>query len=632
MGTDQISFEYNNFKKKTVKDSDNACPDPVKKICLYGDAKYAHGGLDVDYSFDGWGAAVYSEQIRFRNKQTNQTASFTSEFTFTIEYTGYQNASGILAFFMSDFPFHPSSGYLGLERRSSSFIAVDLDKETDVLDVDEIQLGLHLNSEERVKHEITPFQYNSDIDGVIGRVVVDYDSVNLNLSVSLHDEYSSQHAKFSHGIDLSTILQENVVIGFVSTSNISTDEHIIDTWNFSSTFPVVEEDPVDPSTKRSKTKWLAGSLVIGMVALICLLGLAWFFWMGKAKKQKDEVDVVLDDEFQDEQGVPKKFSYKQLVNATDNFNPKRKLGEGGFGPVYSGSLQDQNLNVAVKKLSGKTHQGRKEYIAEVKIISNLRHKNLVRLIGWCHEKCDLLLVYEFMENGSLDSFILDSKKPPLIWSLRYKIVKGLVSALNYLHEQSVVHRDVKPSNVMLDKSFDAKLGDFGLARFSDREGGAQTKVMAGTRGYIAPECFVTGKTSKESDVYAFGILALEMACSRKNIYKNSTMTLVEWVWKMYGSGRLMDVVDEKIVKDDDFNKSQVVQMLILGLWCAHPDPKQRPTMIQAISALNFQSSLPNLPKEMPVFVGDHPKFHITGSTSQTNSSFTNSAPLPPSSR
>ena len=168
---------------------------------------------------------------------------------------------------------------------------------------------------------------------------------------------------------------------------------------------------------------------------------------------------------------PRRFSYSELASATYNFAKKRKLGEGGFRVVYKGYLTDVDILIAMKKISRGSKQGKKEYITEVKIISQLRHRNLVQLKGWCHDKGEFLLVYEFMPNGSLDAHLW-SERSPLPWIVRYKISIGLASVLLYLHEeweQCVVHKDIKSSNVMLDSSFSVKLGDFGLAQLMDHE-------------------------------------------------------------------------------------------------------------------------------------------------------------------
>ncbi|XWS45044.1 hypothetical protein CRYUN_Cryun15aG0102700 [Craigia yunnanensis] len=198
---------------------------------------------------------------------------------------------------------------------------------------------------------------------------------------------------------------------------------------------------------------------------------------------------------------------------------ERKLGEGGFGAVYRGYLPNLDLVVAVKRISKGSKQGKREYVTKVKTISQLRHQTLVQLISWCHDKSEFLLIYEFMPNGSLDSHLF-GKRAPLSWLVRHKISLGLAFALLYLHEeweQCVVHRDIKPSNVMLDASFNVKLGDFGLARLKDHDLGPRTTGLVGTLGYLAPEYISIGKISKESDLFSFGVVLLEIATGKKSV-------------------------------------------------------------------------------------------------------------------
>ncbi|GKV51886.1 hypothetical protein SLEP1_g58505 [Rubroshorea leprosula] len=223
------------------------------------------------------------------------------------------------------------------------------------------------------------------------------------------------------------------------------------------------------------------------------------------KRKESEIDVTsidvsCGDEFENGLG-PSKFSYNELSKASKNFANEEKLGEGGFGAVYKGVLRDSNRNVAIKRVWRMSKQGIKRYESKVKIISPLRHRNLVKLIGWCHEK-ELLFAYEFMPGGSLD-FHLFKRKSLLPWDIRYKIAQGLASTLLYLQEGDfcVLHRDIKASNIMLDSAFNAKFGDFGLARLVDHEKGSQTTLLTGTTGYMTPKCHTTGKANKESDVY-----------------------------------------------------------------------------------------------------------------------------------
>ncbi|GKV51116.1 hypothetical protein SLEP1_g57790 [Rubroshorea leprosula] len=344
-----------------------------------------------------------------------------------------------------------------------------------------------------------------------------------------------------------------------------------------------------------------------VLVIVLLIGtLLAYVIIRQRKKVTKRAEVTnltsINDDFEMGTG-PRRFSYQYLASATNDFSQDRKLGEGGFGVVYRGYLADVDMLIAVKKISKGSKQGRKEYVIEVKTISQLRHRNLVQLIGWCHERSEFLLVYEFMSNGSLDSHLF-GKKSPFPWHIRYRITLGLASAILYLHEeweQCVVHRDIKSSNVMLDSSFNVKLGDFGLAKLMNHELGRITTGLAGTFGYLAPEYISTRKASKESDVFSFGVVILEIATGRKStdrMGEESDLGLVEWVWDLYGKGRLHSGVDERVRKD--FDEKQAECLMIVGMWCSHPDSSLRPSIRLAIQVLKFETTMPNLPAKMPV--------------------------------
>jgi hypothetical protein len=330
---------------------------------------------------------------------------------------------------------------------------------------------------------------------------------------------------------------------------------------------------------------------------------------GEAREQKQEDvslsndDPAMEDVFEKGTG-PKRFRYSELAMATDNFSDERKLVEGGFGSVYRGLLKGSNLEVAIKRVSKGSKQGKKEYASEVTIISRLRHRNLVQLIGWCHGGGELLLVYELMPNGSLDMHLYGAKNATVLpWQVRHDIVLGLGSALLYLHqewEQCVLHRDIKPSNVMLDASFAAKLGDFGLARLVDHGRGAHTTMLAGTMGYMDPECMSTGRTSTESDMYSFGVMLLEIACGRRalTLAEEQMVHLAQRVWALYGDGRVLDAADVRL--EGEFDIREMERVVVVGLWCAHPDRSLRPSIRQAVSVLRCEQPLPTLPARMPV--------------------------------
>jgi serine/threonine protein kinase len=560
------------------------------------------------------GRAVYTDPVPLWDSTTGQLADFATRFTFRINATSNSSNGEGLAFFLSPYPsVIPNSstgGFLGLfstsndqNDPSNGLVAVEFDTHNNTWDPDGNHVGIDINSIVSVAN----VTWKTDINnGRTANVWVTYQASSMNLSVFLtyldNPRYSG-NSSLSYSVDLRKHVPEKVAIGFsAATGNGRFVElHQILYWEFNST-----------DLQMMKVEKMRSVLVISLATavsvVVCSMGLVWFLLhfrtrrSRKGKEKKLEYNESIDGEFEKGRG-PRRFRYNELVGATKNFALERKLGEGGFGAVYQGFLKDQNLDLAIKRVSKGSTQGRKEYISEVKIISRLRHRNLVQLEGWCHEHGEFMLVYEFMPNRSLDTHLYDNSNL-LAWPLRFKVTAGVASALLYLHEeweQCIVHRDVKPSNVMLDSAFNAKLGDFGLARFVDHDRGSQTTVLAGTMGYMAPECVTTGKASKESDVYSFGILALEIACGRRPVVlkeNDDKIRLVQWVWDLYGRNEILKAVDGRL--DGAFEEREVVCLMVVGLWCAHPDYNLRPSIRQVISALKFEAPLPSLPPKMPV--------------------------------
>lgn len=306
---------------------------------------------------------------------------------------------------------------------------------------------------------------------------------------------------------------------------------------------------------------------------------------------------------------PRVFTYKELAVATKNFARSELLGRGGFGSVYKGQLRDKTV-IAVKSIAKDSRQGENEFLAEVSIIGKIRHRNLVRLRGWCIEKEKLMVVYDYMSNGSLDKWIVttedqdESTTPVLLWNARYNILSGISGALAYLHEewqQCILHRDVKPSNILLDEKFNAYLGDFGMARLIDHNKMAYSTVVAGTMGYLAPELPHTRKATPKTDVFSFGVLALEVTCGRRAFDPNlphAEVYLLDWVWTMHQNGNLRKCVDARLGEDVDVMQSRLT--LHLALLACHPDPASRPSMRFIRQVLNGDLSLPTIPPSRPV--------------------------------
>ncbi|WOK91836.1 hypothetical protein Cni_G00527 [Canna indica] len=561
------------------------------------------------------GRIEYTEPLLLWDSATRELTDFTTRFSFVINSFNISDYGDGLAFFLAPYntsrPQYSRGGLLGLFYNSSltnltvKAVAVEFDTFSNDWDPKGDHIGIDVNS---IVSKMTAPWNSSVKEGRLATAWVSYDAKTHNLSVVV--SYDSDHpvsSSLSFVVDLRDVLPERVAFGFSATTGNLTETHTLVSWSFSSSL----QASVSTDGKKSAAGIAAGA-VIGALALMAVFsGLIWFLLLRKKPPASTVIDDdAMDDQFERERG-PKRFPYEELAAATRGFSEDGKLGEGGFGSVYRGKLNE--VDVAIKRVSKEAKQGRKEYISEVTIISRLRHRNLVQLHGWCHNRGEFLLVYEFMPNGSLASHIYSPEKC-LQWPARQKAALGLASALFYLHQEcepSVVHRDVKPSNVMLDSAFNAKLGDFGLARLLDEGRGLETTILAGTLPYMAPEYYHFGKASKESDVYSFGIVALEIACGRKPMEE---VLLVEWVWELYGKGAVLEAADKRL--NGEFEEKEMECLMVVGLWCAHPDCALRPSIQQAINVLNFEKPLPKLPPRRPRPIYHHPSFDmLAGSTS-----------------
>ncbi|KAF4386876.1 hypothetical protein F8388_006831 [Cannabis sativa] len=623
---------------------------------------------------DSYGRGSYNKPVQLWDPKTKLVTDFTTNFTFSINGLGERETGDGLAFFIAPFeskiPDRSQGGCLGLTSQefwndssiASPFVAVEFDTYKNDWDPSPINhVGINVNS--LISKTYASVETDMKDGSRKANARVSYNSTSQNLTVFLsyagNATVSGENTSLSYVVDL-RFLGEHVRVGFSAATGFRFQLHQVFSWSFNSTLDLViannntnsprpsSPNPTLGSTKRGGKgqKALRIGLGVGLSILCCGVGLVWFMFRRNRsvdeEAEEEDYDVSIDGELERESG-PKRFTYRELSQATNNFSEDGKLGEGGFGGVYKGMLSESNTEVAVKKVSKGSRQGKKEYISEVKIISRLRHRNLVQLIGWCHKRDELLVVYEYLPNGSLDTHLF-GEKPMLPWATRHKIALGLASSLLYLHEeweQCVVHRDIKSSNIMLDSNFNAKLGDFGLARLVDHEMGLDTTIVAGTRGYLAPECFTTSKASKESDVYSFGVVALEICCGRKPIVLNAgegKVMLVEWVWELYGRNQLVEAIDKGIVSKE-YDEKEMECVMVVGLWCCHPDPTCRPSIKQVMSVLNFEAALPNLPPKLPVPMYAVPTFNIaslesyslstvvTGSSSASTTSASSSKPL-----
>ncbi|GKV37352.1 hypothetical protein SLEP1_g45392 [Rubroshorea leprosula] len=329
------------------------------------------------------------------------------------------------------------------------------------------------------------------------------------------------------------------------------------------------------------------------------------------------------------------YDLATIRTATNNFSDENKLGQGGFGVVYKGKLP-KGQEVAVKRLSSASGQGDLEFKNEVLLVAKLEHRNLVRLLGFCLEGDERLLIYEFVPNRSLDHFIFDPiKHAQLDWEIRYKIIEGVARGLLYLHEDSrlrIIHRDLKASNVLLDEDMNPKIADFGMARLVVRdETHGNTSTIVGTYGYMAPEYAMHGQFSMKSDTFSFGVLLLEIISGQKNScfrIEESIEDLLSYAWKNWKEGTTLNLLDPTLRNGPT---AEMKRCIHIGLLCVQENVAHRPTMASVVLMLSNNSfSLP-VPSQPAFFVHNTNASDMPSSfgswISNTRSSEEQSAPL-----
>nr|POF01828.1 l-type lectin-domain containing receptor kinase iv.2 [Quercus suber] len=578
VGSQDTNFIYNGFRSVNLS--------------LDGNATITSNGLLelTDDNEQQMGHAFYPTPISFKNSLNDSAFSFSTTFVFAIA-SGYPALKGQgIAFVISPTRGRPGAlpnQYLGLFNETNNgnatnhVVAVELDtiRNQEFKDINDNHVGVDINGMVSENSSLAGYYADSGafmnltlISGNPMQVWVEYDGVKKQLNVTLApiDVGKPKFPLLSLSRDLSPIINKTMYVGFSSTNGPFLTFHYILGWSFK---------------MNGKAQELALSqlpkLPRGATYVI--------------KRKRKFAELVEDWEV--DYG-PHRFKYKDLYIATKGFRDKELLGSGGFGKVYKGVLTTSKIEIAVKKVSHESRQGMREFVAEIVSIGRLRHRNLVPLLGYCRRKGELLLVYDYLSNGSLDKYLFDQPQVTLSWSQRFKVIKGVASGLFYLHEgwdQVVIHRDVKASNVLLDGELNGKLGDFGLARLYDHGTDPQTTHVVGTLGYLAPEHTRSGKATTSTDVFAFGAFMLEVACGRRPIQANGPSEdsiLVEWVFFHLSQGEIMEA------RDPSYGTSYVAEelelVLKLGLMCSHSEATARPSMRQVVQYLEGDVPFPDL--------------------------------------
>ncbi|XP_062095555.1 L-type lectin-domain containing receptor kinase IV.1-like [Humulus lupulus] len=611
-----LSFVYNGFKSGDLE--------------LDGIAEITSNGLlrITNDTTQKAGHAFFPTPITFKATPNGTASSFSTTFVFGVRKT-YATLSGHGIVFVitptRGLPGALPSQFLGLFNKSNNgnatnrVVGVELDtiQSTEFNDIDANHVGIDINDLTSVSSQ--PAKYFDEkkggftnlslISGKSMKVWVEYDGVKKQMNVTLAPAEVGKPQKplLSLTKDLSPFIRDTMYIGFSSSTGTVISNHYVLGWSFKMNGKAQELDLSKlPKLPRVGPKPKSKLLTIGL-PMICssLVALVIFSFVHYIRRKRKFAELIED--WESEYGTHR-YKYKDLYMATKGFKDKELLGSGGFGRVYKGVLPSKT-EIAVKRVSHESRQGMKEFVAEIASLGRLRHRNVVPLLGYCRRKGELLLVYDYMPNGSLDKYLYNKPQTTLNWHQRFRVIKGVASGLCYLHhqwEQVVIHRDVKASNVLLDGELNGRLGDFGLARLYDHGTDPKTTHVVGTLGYLAPEHTRTGKATTSKDVFAFGAFLLEVACGRRPIEGIGTETgeelvLVDWVFSCWCRGKLIEAMDLNLIESDSTEagfvpEEEVELVLKLALLCSHSEPGKRPSMRQAVSFLERDVPLPDLSK------------------------------------
>ncbi|XP_062161563.1 L-type lectin-domain containing receptor kinase VII.1-like [Alnus glutinosa] len=568
------------------------------------------------------GRALYPEKIRTKRPDSSYVYPFSTSFIFSmVPYKNTLPGHGIVFLFtpVTGIEGASSAQHLGLFNLTNNGdpnvhvfgVEFDLFKNQEFDDINANHVGIDVNSlKSNAAHDAGYWLDNQRSDnssntgdektfkelklnsGENYQVWIDYSDSLINVTMAPAGMKRPRKPLLNVSLNLSEVFEEEMYVGFTSATGQLVQSHKILAWSFSNSNFSLSEKLVTTglpsfvlpkgSIFRSKG-FIAGITVGGFFGV----GLCALFALFSIKRQRRRARERAEMEEWELEYWPHRMTYKEIEAATREFSQENVIGTGGNGKVYKGVLAG-GAEVAVKCISHE-NDGMREFLAEISSLGRLKHRSLVGLRGWCkREKGNFLLIYDYMENGSLDKWVFECDNSEMLsFEDRIRILKDVASAVLYLHEgweARVLHRDIKASNVLLDKDMNGRLGDFGLARMHDHGQVPSTTRVVGTIGYLAPEVLRNGRASAQTDVFGFGVLILEVMCGRRPIEEGKP-PLVDWAWQLMVQGQLLNALDERLKAGGEFDEEEVDRVLHLGLLCAYPDPSSRPTMRQVVKVL-----------------------------------------------
>ncbi|KAK8598843.1 hypothetical protein V6N13_076789 [Hibiscus sabdariffa] len=578
--------------------------------------------LTNDSNQFSFGRVFYPTTLRMKpTSNSSSLSSFSTAFVFSVLPEISTSPGFGLCFVLSNSTSPPgalASQYFGIFTNATTptaapLLAIEFDtgQNPEFNDPDGNHIGIDLNT--IISTRTAPAQYFNASNGSFvpfnmrtGQNVhawIDFDGLNFEINVTVAPvgvpKPSRPTLNYKDPVIANYVASE-MFVGFSASKTQWVEAQRVLAWSLSDTGVLREINITglpqffleSPASSSLSAGAIAG-IVVACVALVIICGSGLFLFWRKKLREEDE-DEIEDWELE---YWPHRYSYDELKQATGGFSNGNLLGSGGFGRVFKATLPNQ-AEVAVKCVNHDSKQGLREFMAEIESMGRLQHKNLVQMRGWCRKGNELMLVYDYMPNGSLNRWIFDKPEKLLGWRQRLLVLADVAEGLNYLHhgwDQVVVHRDIKSSNILLDSEMRGRLGDFGLAKLYEHGQVPNTTRVVGTLGYLAPELATVAVPTASSDVYSFGVVVLEVVCGRRPLEmsteREEEQVLMDWVRELYGEGRLREAADGRLREAadgrlrEDYNGEEVEMMLKLGLACSHPDPAKRPTMKEVVAVL-----------------------------------------------